>query len=234
MIKPVRGSLPNFSHPRYQGTIAHFLFNENTGKKVHDLARGRIGPIVSLADISGDGPEWSGGDRGSLLWMHDRNGYFGTNTSLNLANAPAVTALYRLNVVGNFLDPSFNAVLTDYTGPATAYIDAELIPVGGGYTFRMYYGSAGGESSIEVPGLTLNQIHTFVTTYGPLNGLRIYIDGILMASGAYPGLFSATPSNVAMSSGIFNGKYDEIRFWDRELLANEVLSLEYAPYVEFA
>jgi hypothetical protein len=76
-IKPVLGSTIDFNHPLSQGLVGCWLFNEQAGNKIYDLAN-------NFESTFYNGPIWDKKHNGSILF-DGTNDYIGLNASAGVS-----------------------------------------------------------------------------------------------------------------------------------------------------
>jgi hypothetical protein len=232
-VKPVIGTEVNWGHPLSNKLVGCWLFNENGGRRVHDVARRQHADFQYTTDDA----TWINGRNGAGL----RNGT-GSTSWLEVGDAPALRITGPITVCARvkFTASQSNVIIAGRWGSDESYI------LGVSYINpnQLFFGIR--VSEVTKAAFTSNTYndglwHDVVGVFDGAN-VRIYLDGgaesivgdattgpIDTASGA-----KVVFGNYNAGGGRFDGDFDEVRIYDRALSSSEVRQLYTTPFANFA
>jgi len=212
-IKPSLGSTIDFNHPLSQGLVGCWLFNEQAGNKIYDLAEDNHGILTN-------GPIWNSASDG-YLQFDGSNDYVDLGTSIQ--NYSVFTTSIWINF--NFFDNLHRSPLGD---DYQQYLYHMLFL--NGVIALGFSSSYTGNPFVFVNHNTINinKWYNFVITKNSNDIVKFYQNASLLGTEYKPG---ATNINKIGKGYVYdNAKISNVSFYNRALSAEEVLSLYEQPY----
>jgi hypothetical protein len=214
------------AQPPTSGLIGYWNFNENSGAALADQSSSSVNGTVS-------GATWTTGVNGSALSFDGTNDYvtLGSSSALNAQSTMTISVWVYLTsyptngqfsaIVNRVNSYALQLYPITYGNPATAY----ELRFYGGQGFTMY-------ASAGLNPLSLNTWNNIVVTYSD-GAVTIYINGMSAGAGIAPTQSTTTETRIGNQqdangwgeSNFWNGKIDQLRFYNRVLTTNEVTSL---------
>ena len=165
----------------------------------------------------------------------------GVTSAVVIADDPSLTFIlvpFSVTFLVNFTSTA-RAFLISKRETASSSAEYQLTYVNGVFSFILYSGGTTASSIRAVHTLTptLGQWYHITLTYNGgtnLNDIKFYVDGVDVGANDQTGTFTGmgnTTSDVWFGQATFIGSYDFngdmdcIRFWDKELTSDEVLSI---------
>jgi hypothetical protein len=211
-IKPVLGSTIDFNHPLSQGLVGCWLFNEQAGNKIYDLAKDNHGILTN-------GPIWNSASDG-YLQFDGTNDYVDLGTSIQ--NYSVFTTSIWINF--NFFDASHRSPLGDDTQLYLYHLLFWSGSIWVAFSTSPTWTSAG----VNHGPISINTWYNFVVTKDSNNNIVFYKNGTSLGSSNTTG---ATNLNKIGKGYVYdNAKISNVSFYNRALSAEEVLSLYEQPY----
>ncbi len=209
-IKPSLGSTIDFNHPLSQGLVGCWLFNEQTGNKIYDLANKHESTFYN-------GPIWDKKYNGSILF-DGTNDYIGLNASASVS--------FTLEI--DFEIYSFTSGDMRLAGSYTG--DTNQLAMGfNDNIFRIWLSNGWNNTNFVA---STNQTYKLTIVLNN-NITYIYVNGKLnytLAAGTYFNNLGLANPYVMNWGSYFNGLISGIKLYDRALSAEEVRSLYEHPY----
>ncbi|KTD84722.1 LamG-like jellyroll fold domain-containing protein [Paenibacillus etheri] len=199
--------------------VAHWKFDEESGTAINDSSgKGNIGKLVN-------NPAWNslGKFEGSLAF----NG--GSRAEINAFSFLEQTGDEAVSLWFNTSQPS-----NGYYNIFKQENRFTALQMEGGNKARVVYwpGGASQPKTLSFPWTyNDNKWHHYVASYGQKTGLKIYVDGKVVASdatnlGPLPRVTSKILLGADVSGGeAYNGQLDDVRIFNGPLTQNEVLRL---------
>ena len=245
LLKPSLGQIASLSslwrqHSRYQGCVGHWLMTEKGGSRLFDLGGyGNHGTLTAMDPAT----DWLLGAHGPVLDFDGVDDYVdcGNPASLQLTKSMTIATWYKFTG----------------TPPGSDYVLLSKKDQGdSGYTFSGGTVDNGPiQGYIQVAITATTEVLRYSTTTlvagtwyhlcGVYNAvaqtLSMHLNGVL-DNGSLVGTVPSAQYNPAASvkigtrtttSGLFTGQLEDIRIYNRALLASEVLSLYTHPFLEF-
>jgi hypothetical protein len=206
------------------GLVGYWNFDEGSGTIAYDSSgNGNSGAIY--------GATWIGGRYGNGLNFDGISDYVdvGNSTILNPASAMSISAWIFLESYAGVGEGQRTIVERRKYDVIHSY-QFMIFPAGdcreGHVRFSLW--SSGIENVVDsVDAVTLNQWYHIVATYDGTNA-KIYINGVQNAIASLSGSIDSTNLKTLIGAGdqgttnFFNGTIDEVRIYNRALLAGEV------------
>ena len=209
-IKPSLGSTIDFNHPLSQGLVGCWLFNEQTGNKIYDLANKHESTFYN-------GPIWDKKYNGSILF-DGTNDYIGLNASASVS--------FTLEI--DFEIYSFTSGDMRLAGSYTG--DTNQLAMGfNDNIFRIWLSNGWNNTNFVA---STNQTYKLTIVLNN-NITYIYVNGKLnytLAAGTYFNNLGLANPYVMNWGSYFNGLISGIKLYNRALSAEEVLSLYEQSY----
>ncbi len=221
------------NHPRYQGCVGHWIFNEGGGGTVYDLSGSRAHGTLTA------GPTWSVGQFGGAV------NFDGTDDEIQVSDYVYATTALSLSLwVNDAANGRAQSYLAQWSGGQHAFSLSH-------FSDNKYYldvaGTGGGDiffsSTSTYTTDTLGVWRHIVGVYRGTAGatiLAMYRDGILIpgsVTGTIPAsLFNSNQPIQIGAEGTNSwcqGKIDEVRIYNRVLSSDEIQSLYINPWLEF-
>lgn len=233
-FKPSLVSSINWNHPISQGLIGCWLFNEQSGNRIYDLARDNHGVLLN-------GPVWSPINNGHLLFDGSNDSIdFGDKLDIGLSSYTFCMS-FRASSLSGLLHGLFSkAIAADATQRYALFI----YNVGGNYKITTFI-SNGGASDVQTSSLinvATNVWYNVAVVYDRLDKVSLYINGVLDSSAtisqfqsidfqsSYNFRIGAYGDAANNASYFFNGLISNLQIFDRALSAEEIKSLYENPY----
>jgi len=229
ILKPIRGSQLNRSHPLARGLKGCWLMNEGCGGKIFDLSGN--GNTLSTA-----GPTWQPANFGSGLYHNGSNQYSAITPcpdNLKMDDTQAFTA-----VVWFYCATATEGVLvaTD-RNTANGGWSFELGPSGKLYTYIQNAGQAS-DSNLWDAG----RWNQFVMVYGApavidiifyVNGIQVYTKDMttIVYTAGRPFILGVDPRDLSGNDPV--GTFDNVMLYNRVLTASEIALLYRRPFCMF-
>ena len=215
----------SYADPPDPGLELHWNFDEGSGTTALDsTGNGNVGTLFN-------GPTYVPGHDGLAILLNGVDQYVQTNTPL--ASLGTVDQPYALSAwvniaqgvsAGNIVDISSNA---DGSGWCIPFLRLE-----NGYFTATGWDTSGGVSAASTTLAATGQWNQVLTSWDATNGLRLFVNGILVAStpqsnyaaAGVPIYASIGLSNGACSSdqGFLNGEVDDVRIYSRALAPSDI------------
>lgn len=224
--KPPVGTQINWGHPLSRGIVGCWLFNEGSGETAHDIAAARNHGILTNTVQS----VWTRREqRGSVI------DFDGTDDRVEIAEDAALKPA-KISVAMWFKPDTttrFNSALMKTT--VSSWSDGYGIAFDPAGTLIFFINSY--NTNFVSVALTASVWYFMVGTYD-LSNIRIYINGIEVASTAFTTAInhSTTPLQIAKGRHTddtryrWDGPIENTIMYDRALSPEEVLWLFRAPY----
>lgn len=217
--KPPVGSQVDWGHPRSQGLVGCWLFNEGGGDRVKNLSM-----LTATDGTINAGPTWTTGPfGGSALNIGATSGPITISGSIPFASGQPYTmaGLVNLATAGSSYFLSMGGASTNQ-GP---HFGNEF---GAAWRFAIW-----GDGVIDVGIAITNAWRYLVGTYDGTNG-RLYVDGVLVG-GPTAFTFTGTDGSVRLGglnngAGGWNGKIDHLQIYNRALTPAEILDAYVSPF----
>jgi MYXO-CTERM domain-containing protein len=214
---------------------AGYVFDENSGNTAHDAIRG---PGGDGALINFDGLQWVPGKIGGALELDGANDYV-----LALNVIPTGTTRFSISVwVWTDGSPVWASIAKNWgnTQPGSFHFGMDNLSG----RISNYLGTPQDGPIIAPTVLSINTWHHLALTWdAPTRSEQLYIDGISVASRTTPvGLTALTALSPNMSfgakttnstlvadgvvPGYWNGKFDDLAFFDHVLTAADVAQIK--------
>jgi hypothetical protein len=210
--------LQNYEIAALAGVLAHWEFEESSGSVAYDSSvAANDANFINSPTLAVDGPFVA--KSGNAVELN------GTNESIN-AGASLLDNLSEFTIAG-WVRPEQVAAQTSFFGQSGV---AE-VGIKDGVNRLLFSTSAGNE--IYADGQLPIGKWSFVTAVGEGSGLRLYVNGVEVASGGSAASDYGTSvfdfkigEGVFESSGdYFDGRLDEVRVYSRAMCPDEVRSL---------
>ncbi len=226
-IKPPLGVRLNRGHPLAKGLVARYLFNENGGQTLYDIAGNNHGALTN-------GPAWAPGQPGKVgaaLRFDGTNDYVQT-PFVGLSSSAAFTISFWLkrNAVGTtapFLSAyDSNSLRLDIQPYSDNFI---YIIFGAPYAYYSYSAVTWTQFAVVFDGAASPRLKLYIDTF---------VQTVAGSSGAIPATTTAISSGLQIgrtgeTGGVFGaGLIDDIRIYNRALLPDEVKQLYLDPYCD--
>lgn len=236
--KPRPGVRINILHPLSRGLVGLWLLNEGTGSQASDISgKGNHGTLTNMA-VNSQVSGWSGG---ALAFDGANNNVVLAPDDDTLSGLQAVTCSCWIYTTSWSGGDAYAIVVAKSGGSSQREWRIRFET----YTSLVWQISNDGndpgaaENNISISGnLHLNTWHHIVGTYDTdnENQLNLYIDGVLKATDTGeegPIYNGSSPFSLGASSdadGMFFGKIDQVRVYDRALNPFEVKQLYENPF----
>jgi hypothetical protein len=202
-------------HP---GLVGWWNFNEGVGNTVGDSSgNGNNGTI--------SGASWTTGQYGQAL------NFNGASSYASVPDSPSLRGMTELTIAvwwkATAWTPDYSGIVSKYaTGTDRAYILG--YPQSGTISFIIANGLAGyGATTVTAPSPTLGMFHRLVGVFKGSSFVKLYIDGVQVAStstsvAAIPNT-SISPLLIGQYASYYaNGVADEVMIYNRALSASEI------------
>ena len=233
-IKPSLGSTIDFNHPLSQGLVGCWLFNEQTGNKIYDLAKDNHGNLLN-------GPIWNSDVDGILK-------FDGTNDSVDFGDTLDI-GLSSYSFCISFKASSLSGLLhglfsKSIAANATQRYALFIWNISGNYKITTFI-SNGGSSDVQTSSninVSTNVWYHVTAVFDRKDKVYLYINGKLDSSATISQFQSINfQSNYNFRIGsygdasnnpsyLLNGFISNFKIYNRALSAEEVLSLYEQPY----
>ena len=215
------------------GLIANYRFDEGSGLSTYDAVNGTTATLNNMDAIS----DWvlSGNSCGSSVESPYPNGYAldfdGANDKVKTSFFMPTTNAYTIEAWIYPRSGNYDRFISNFKGSGSAGAGEILIDSynavnnGTGIRFSVQGGSIGDANQ-----LTLNTWNHIACVFN--NGsLALYVNGFEVTTGtastttytAISAPFSLGEDNIIGSAEYFNGKMDEVRFWNKALNQTEIM-----------
>ena len=209
-IKPSLGSTIDFNNPLSQGLVGCWLFNEQAGNKIYDLANKHDGTAYN-------GPIWDKKHNGSIL-------FDGTNDYISLNTKASVSFTLEIDFEIYSFTSADMRLAGSYTG------DTNQFAMGfNDNIFRIWLSNGWNNTNFVA---STNQAYKLTIVLNN-NITYIYVNGKFyynLAAGTYFNNLGLANPYVMNWGSYFNGLISGIKLYNRALSAEEVLSLYEQPY----
>jgi hypothetical protein len=227
------GSLWQPVYPSDDGLVLYLPFSEGTGTTTYDKSPyGNDGILYNGSTASscagGDCPTWSTGKYGKAILFDGSNDYVQSPASIDFVN---MTSPYSVSVW-------FNTLNATMTGGQALALQASSA---GGRRFLFYLSGTGiiylqmsnassYPSIYATPAVSAGNWYHASATYDNNTGTaRIYVDGVLRATGsinitaqAGTAVYNIGGDRIENAGLYFNGTIDEVKVYNRALSADEI------------
>lgn len=234
-MKPSMGQLYSLrglwrEHPLYQGIVGHWLFNEGGGLTAYDLSvHGRHGTLTN-------GPVWRTGKFGRALLFDGVDSYVSIGDTLITGPPFSITGWF------NSTDDATSQVIGAIADNTSTNDFHSLHIRGDAAGDPLAAHSRDGTNFVEAnspTGYSLNTWHFGCGVWKATNNRKVYLDVVNTAENTV----DVTPSPLntlelgrssdASPSFFFDGRLDDIRFYNRALSVAEIESLFHDPFLPF-
>jgi hypothetical protein len=208
------------------GLVGYWTMNEGSGNRVADSSgNGNAGNFV----VS---PTWTSGKLGSALQFDGANTYITAGSNISLTGAVTVCAWVNATSITGANE---RAIVSRDTSDASGREQYELYAVSPGQLWFSWGSGLDSNAGVASTDLTTGAWHYVCgNRNAALNDGHVYIDGVEPpgdgfneATAPYAGLATTTIGNDAPaacgSTCVWNGKIDEVRIYNRQLSAAEIL-----------
>ena len=229
LFKPFRGVQIEKAHPLAKGLVVCWLFNEGTGNLLHDLSGNRNHGTLTLMVPSDD---WIAGNDGFALDLDGGNDSieFGTNEIIDISQP--FTVVFKIN------PDDFSTANTIVVLNSTINFVCFISP--GGNFSEITFGGNGLSANprVDFPGTIIGNWWHFIAVFngGALNvesDWTIYINGVSVTVNSGGNLSGVPSINTFGGDRNYNGQVSLFMLYNRELSANDAMSLYVYPYAMF-
>lgn len=226
IVNAVDGSIPS------SGLVGYWSFNETSGSTAFDSSgAGNNGALVNLTDTNRVAGLWGNG-----MYFNGTNGYI--TVANNIGNDFSISLWIRSTQNFQTTDQTFNGtgiIWSDVSGQANDFILGGTRGTGGGGglgTNRLSFFTGNPDSSLNsIHSITTDRwTHLTIVRKRATGERRIFINGVLEAlSTAGTNVLTANPSinfgGNTLNNRFYQGRMDEVRFYNRALSDVEVTAL---------
>lgn len=233
--KPGLDGACNCFHPLRKGLIAHWLFNEGAGTKLYDTAPYRYhGTLTNMAPSS----DWVSVKDGAALDFDGNDDFveFGTIPTSSRLQLNGTPFTIFLDITPRTTGDQYQRFIDKSTSGFAA--NGFALSGSSARTSVDFYTNGG--TVFANQGTLVNNTRTqLAITYDGSSGYRLYQDGVQIvftSSGLAPPSYACNMRIGSWNHSTgreYNGRIHQIRVYDRQLRAEEVLDLTLKPYQDF-
>jgi hypothetical protein len=228
-FKPAQGARIDWGHPMTKGLVGCWLFTENAGQKVFDLARSN-----HLAMVGGGSYRW---EKDSTFGMVVRSPATVSSDYLQAADHPSLNPTAALTYECWFKKNAGSA-WQDIMAKDQPADDGQGILIDSGNHFSWFINTTAPSNVSGTTSVANGVWYHLVGTYDGAN-MRLYVDTVQEATGAKTGAIASSTRpltflNDPQWTQMTDGWIGLARVWNRALTATEVRQLYADPYLFIA